>query len=388
MYRDPEISEDIRQSMVAWRRDIHANPETAFEEHRTANVVAQALTLMGLPVHRGLAVTGVVATLKNGEGPSIALRADLDALNMQELGAQAHASRCVGKMHACGHDGHTAMLLGAAAHLARHKPFRGTVHFVFQPGEENEGGGRVMVEEGLFDQFPADAVYGMHNFPQMPRGHFAIRTGTMTAFLDTFEITVTGKGSHGAMPETGIDSIVVASQLVNALQTIVSRRTGATESAVVSVTQIHGGDTWNVIPETTVLRGTVRTLDAAVQDRTEAAMRQVCEGVAQTHGAKVALKYMRGYPGVVNTPAETAAAVAAAASLVGEAQVHTDIPPAMGSEDFAFMLQKRPGAYIGIGAGEGANDPPVHNPYYDFNDNILPLGAAYWVALVRQQLPL
>ena len=388
MYRDPEISEDIRQSMVAWRRDIHANPETAFEEHRTANVVAQALMLMGLPVHRGLAVTGVVATLKNGEGPSIALRADLDALNMQELGSQAHASRCVGKMHACGHDGHTAMLLGAAAHLVRHKPFRGTVHFVFQPGEENEGGGRVMVDEGLFDQFPADAVYGMHNFPQMPRGHFAIRTGTMTAFLDTFEITVTGKGSHGAMPETGIDSIVVASQLVNALQTIVSRRTGATESAVVSVTQIHGGDTWNVIPETTVLRGTVRTLDPAVQDRTEAAMRQVCEGVAQTHGAKVALKYMRGYPGVVNTPAETAAAVAAAASLVGEAQVHTDIPPAMGSEDFAFMLQKRPGAYIGIGAGEGANDPPVHNPYYDFNDNILPLGAAYWVALVRQQLPL
>ncbi len=388
MYRDPEISEDIRQSMVAWRRDIHANPETAFEEHRTANVVAQALMLMGLPVHRGLAVTGVVATLKNGEGPSIALRADLDALNMQELGSQAHASRCVGKMHACGHDGHTAMLLGAAAHLARHKPFRGTVHFVFQPGEENEGGGRVMVDEGLFDQFPADAVFGMHNFPQMPRGHFAIRTGTMTAFLDTFEISVTGKGSHGAMPETGIDSIVVASQLVNALQTIVSRRTGATESAVVSVTQIHGGDTWNVIPETTVLRGTVRTLDPAVQDRTEAAMRQVCEGVAQTHGAKVALKYMRGYPGVVNTPAETAAAVAAAASLVGETQVHTDIPPAMGSEDFAFMLQKRPGAYIGIGAGEGANDPPVHNPYYDFNDNILPLGAAYWVALVRQQLPI
>jgi len=387
MYRDPEISEDIRQSMVAWRRDIHANPETAFEEHRTANVVAQALMLMGLPVHRGLAVTGVVATLKNGEGPSIALRADLDALNMQELGSQSHASKCVGKMHACGHDGHTAMLLGAAAHLARHKPFRGTVHFVFQPGEENEGGGRVMVDEGLFEQFPADAVYGMHNFPQMPRGHFAIRTGTMTAFLDTFEITVTGKGSHGAMPETGIDSIVVASQLVNALQTIVSRRTGATESAVVSVTQIHGGDTWNVIPETTVLRGTVRTLDPAVQDRTEAAMRQVCEGVARTHGAQVALKYMRGYPGVVNTPAETAAAVAAAASLVGEAQVHTDIPPAMGSEDFAFMLQKRPGAYIGIGAGEGRNDPPVHNPYYDFNDNILPLGAAYWVALVRQQLP-
>lgn len=387
MYRNPEIADDIRQSMVAWRRDIHANPETAFEEHRTANVVAQALALMGLPVHRGLAVTGVVATLRNGDGPSIALRADLDALNMQELGRQPHASRCNGKMHACGHDGHTAMLLGAAAHLARHKPFRGTVHFVFQPGEENEGGGRVMVEEGLFDQFPADAVYGMHNFPQLPRGHFAIRSGTMTAFLDTFEIVVTGKGSHGAMPETGIDSVVVAAQLINALQTIVSRRTAATQSAVVSVTQIHGGDTWNVIPEEVVLRGTVRTLDAAVQDRTEAAMRQICEGVARTHGATVSLKYMRGYPGVVNTPAETQAAIAAAASLVGEGQVHTDIAPAMGSEDFAFMLQKRPGAYIGIGAGEGADDPPVHNPYYDFNDNILPLGAANWVALVRQQLP-
>ena len=387
MYRDPEISEDIRQSMVAWRRDIHANPETAFEEHRTANVVANALQLMGLPVHRGLAVTGVVGTLKNGEGPSIALRADLDALNMQELGSQAHASKCVGKMHACGHDGHTAMLLGAAAHLSRHKPFRGTVHFVFQPGEENEGGGRVMVEEGLFDKFHADAVYGMHNFPQMPRGQFAIRVGTMTAFLDTFEITITGKGAHGAMPETGIDSVVVAAQLVNALQTIVSRRTGATDAAVVSVTQIHGGDTWNVIPETVVLRGTVRTLDAAIQDKTQAAMQQICDGVAATHGAKVALEYRRGYPGVVNTPAETDAAIAAAASLVDLEQVHTDIPPAMGSEDFAFMLQKRPGAYIGIGAGEGPNDPNVHNPYYDFNDNILPLGAAYWVALVKQQLP-
>jgi len=387
MYRDPEIAEDIRQNMLAWRRDIHANPETAFEEHRTANVVANALMLMDIPVHRGLAGTGVVGTLRHGEGPSIALRADLDALNMQELGSQAHASKCAGKMHACGHDGHTAMLLGAAAHLARHRPFRGTVHFVFQPAEENEGGGRVMVEQGLFEQFPADAVYGMHNFPQMPRGHFAIRTGVMTAFLDTFEIVITGKGSHGAMPETGIDSVVVAAQLVNALQTIVSRRTGATDSAVVSVTQIHGGDTWNVIPENVVLRGTVRTLDAGVQARTRAAMQQICEGVALTHGAKIVLDYRHGYPGVVNTPGETAAAVSAAASLVGEAQVHTDIQPAMGSEDFAFMLQKRPGAYIGIGAGEGDDDPPVHNPYYDFNDNILPLGAAYWVALVRQQLP-
>ncbi len=386
MYHDPEIAEDTRARMLAWRHDIHANPETAFEEHRTANVVANALMLMKIPVHRGLAGTGVVGTLKNGDGPSIALRADLDALNMTELGNRGHKSTCEGKMHGCGHDGHTAMLLGAAEHLARHRPFKGTVHFVFQPAEENEGGGRRMVDEGLFDQFPADAVYGMHNFPGMPRGHFGIRVGTMTAYLDTFEITITGKGCHGAMPETGIDPVVISAQLVNALQTIVSRRIGATDSAVVSVTQIHGGDTWNVVPETVVLRGTARALDAAIQDRVEAAMGQICAGMAQVHGAQVALKYMRGYPGVVNTAGETAAAVAAAASLVGDAQVHTDIPPAMGSEDFAFMLQKRPGAYIGIGAGEGPNDPPIHNPYYDFNDAILPLGAAYWVALVKRQL--
>jgi amidohydrolase/hippurate hydrolase len=386
MYLEPEIAEDTRQRMLAWRHDIHANPETAFEEHRTANVVANALMLMGIPVHRGLAGTGVVGTLKNGDGPSIALRADLDALNMTELGERAHKSTCVGKMHGCGHDGHTAMLLGAADHLARFKPFQGTVHFVFQPAEENEGGGRRMVDEGLFEQFPADAVYGMHNFPGMPRGQFGIRTGTMTAYLDTFEIVITGRGCHGAMPETGIDPVMISAQLVNALQTIVSRRVAATDSAVVSVTQIHGGDTWNVVPETVVLRGTARTLDAAIQDKLEAAMGQICAGMAQTHGAEVALKYMRGYPGVVNTAAETAAAAAAAASLVGEAQVHTDIKPAMGSEDFAFMLQKRPGAYIGIGAGEGPNDPPIHNPYYDFNDRILPLGAAYWVALVKQQL--
>lgn len=381
------IESDTCARMTDWRHDLHANPETAFEEHRTAQIVADALMEMQIAVDRGLGGTGVVGTLKNGEGPSIALRADMDALNMTELGASAHKSTREGKMHGCGHDGHTAMLLGAAVHLARHRPFRGTVHFVFQPAEENEGGGRKMVEEGLFDKFPADAVYGMHNIPQMPRGKFGIRTGIATAFLDTFEITVTGKGCHAAAPETGIDSVVIAANLVTTLQNIVSRRIGAIDAAVVTVTQIHGGDTWNVVPEQVVMRGTVRTLDAGIQERVEAAMKEVCAGVAHAHGATIDLQYMRGYPGVINTPDETNAAAAAASRLVGDEQVMTDIKPAMGSEDFAFMLQKRPGAYICIGAGETANDPPLHNPYYDFNDAILPLGAAYWVELVKQQLP-
>ncbi len=384
----PAIADDIRARMVAWRQDIHAHPETAFEEHRTAQVIAEALSGMDIPVHRGLAGTGVVGTLTNGPGPSIALRADIDALHIQELGSPAYKSQHSGKMHACGHDGHTAMLLGAAAHLARHKPFRGTVQLVFQPAEENEGGGRKMVEEGLFDKFPADAVYGMHNIPNIPRGKFAIKPGIMMSFFDVFEIVITGRGCHAATPEKGIDSIVISAQLVNALQGIVSRRIGAMDAAVLSVTQIHGGDTWNVVPESVVLRGTVRTLEAEIQDRMEAAMRQVCAGMAQIHGATIDLNYMRRYPGVINTETETEAAVAAAASLVGEALVQTDIKPAMGSEDFSFMLQKRPGAYICIGAGEGENDPPLHNPYYDFNDAILPLGAAYWVALVEQQLTL
>ncbi|MFO1135136.1 MAG: M20 aminoacylase family protein [Rhodoblastus sp.] len=387
MSRNFGIADDINSRMADWRRDFHMHPETAFEEHRTAQAVADALTAMGIPVHRGLGGTGVVGTLRNGDGPSIGLRADMDALDILELGDRPHKSTIPGKMHGCGHDGHTAMLLGAAAQLARTKPFRGAVHFIFQPAEENEGGGRRMVEDGLFDKFPVDAVYGMHNIPNIPRGRFALREGVSTAFLDTFEIVITGRGCHAAMPEKGIDPIVVSAGLVNSLQSIVSRRIGALESAVVSLTQIHGGDTWNVVPETVVLRGTVRTLSAAVQDQVEAEMGQICAGVAQTHGAKVDLTYSRRYPGVINTPAETTAAASAATRLVGADLVQTDIKPAMGSEDFSFMLQKRPGAYICIGAGEGPSDPPLHNPYYDFNDAILPLGAAYWIELVKQQLP-
>jgi amidohydrolase len=387
MSQNPGIADDICRSMVEWRHDFHAHPETAFEEHRTSQRVAEALEKMGLTAHRGIARTGVVASLKNGDGPSIALRADMDALDILELGDRPYKSTIPGKMHGCGHDGHTAMLLGAAAQLARDRPFRGTVNFIFQPAEENEGGGREMVEDGLFEKFPSDAVYGMHNIPNIPRGRFALREGVATAFLDTFEIVITGRGCHAAMPETGIDPILVSAGLINSLQSIVSRRIGALESAVVSLTQIHGGDTWNVVPETVTLRGTVRTLSAKVQAQVQEEMGQICAGVAQTHGATIALDYRRRYPGVINTPAETVAAASAAMRLVGKDLVQTDVKPAMGSEDFAYMLQERPGAYICLGAGEGPNNPPLHNPHYDFNDAIMPLGAGFWVELVKQQLP-
>ncbi|QRR34621.1 amidohydrolase [Hydrogenophaga sp. YM1] len=380
------IDDDIGARMLAWRHDFHAHPETAFEEHRTSAIVAQALRLMGLDVTVGLARTGVVATLSNGEGRTIGLRADMDALHLQELGARRYASRCAGKMHACGHDGHTAMLLGAAEYLARHRSFQGTVRFIFQPAEETEGGGREMVREGLFDRFPCDAVYGMHNFPTLARGRFALRSGTMSAALDTFEIGVTGKGCHAALPELGVDAIVASAQLVGALQALISRRIGASEAGVLSVTQIHGGDTWNVLPETVVLRGTVRSLGASVQQAIESGMRAVCEGVARTSGTQIGLDYRHGYPSVVNTEREAGLAASAAARLVGANNVDTAMVPTMGSEDFAFMLQRCRGAWITIGAGETGNDPPVHSPYYDFNDAILPLGAAYWVALVHAEL--
>ena len=383
MYLEPEIAEDTRQRMLAWRHDIHANPETAFEEHRTANVVANALMLMGIPVHRGLAGTGVVGTLTNGDGPSIALRADLDALNMTELGERAHKSTCVGKMHGCGHDGHTAMLLGAADHLARFKPFQGTVHFVFQPAEENEGGARLMVEEGILERYPVEAIYGMHNWPGLPAGQFAIRPGPMMAAFDIFEITVTGRGAHAAMPHLGIDPVVAAAQIVGGLQTIASRNIDPLQGAVVSVTQIHGGDTWNVIPDQVVLRGTTRSFDPAVRDALEPAIRRVAEGACAVLGASMEMRYERRYPPTVNSQAETELAADVAAGLVGADQVRRDLLPSMGAEDFACFLEKTPGAYIWIGNGAAIGQAMLHNPHYDFNDEILALGASYWARLAE-----
>ncbi len=379
---------DFHQEMTAWRHDIHSHPETAFEEVRTAEVVAKKLESWGIEVHRGLAKTGVIGTLRAGtSGRSIGLRADMDALDVHETNKFGHASTIAGKMHACGHDGHTCMLLGAAKYLAETRNFDGTIHFIFQPAEENEGGGRVMVEEGLFDKFRCDDVYGMHNIPGIPTGRFAIRSGPMMAAYDIFEIVVKGVGAHGAMPHQGIDPVVVGSHIVTALQSIVARNVDPMGTAVVSTTQIHAGDTWNVIPQECTLRGTVRTFKKEVQDMIEARIEKIARNVAAGFGAEVIKwRYERRYPATVNSDAETEKAARAAAALVGESNVNRNPTPAMGSEDFAWMLLARPGAYIWIGNGDGAGSCMVHNPGYDFNDEILPLGASYWVTLVEQQL--
>jgi hippurate hydrolase len=376
--------------MTAWRHEIHAHPETAFEEHRTAEFVARRLAEFGIEVHRGLAGTGVVGTLKGNGGGSraIGLRADMDALHIHEKNGFGHCSKHPGKMHACGHDGHTTMLLGAARYLAETRNFAGTVHFIFQPAEENEGGGRVMVEQGLFEKFPVEAVYGMHNMPGYDAGKICVRTGPMMAAYDIFEIAVRGRGAHGAMPHQGVDPVVTAAQIVTALQTIASRNVNPLDSVVVSVTQVHGGDTWNVIPDEVVLRGTTRSFQPEVQKSIEPSIRRIAEGVARAHGAEIAgFKYEMRYPPTVNTAAETEIAARAAAAVVGADNLVRDPVPVMGAEDFAFMLQARPGSYVWIGNGPTAGGCLLHNPHYDFNDEILPVGASYWATLVEQTLP-
>jgi len=382
---------DTVEELTAWRRDIHAHPETAFEEVRTSDIVARKLASFGIEVHRGLAKTGVVGVLKGAadNGRSIGLRADMDALDMLEKNDFDYRSTIDGKMHGYGHDGHTSMLLGAARYLADTRNFDGTVYFIFQPAEENEGGAGVMVEEGLFDQFPAEQVYGLHNSPGLPVGKVAMRAGPAMAAFDIFEIVITGKGCHGAMPHRGNDPIVIAAQVVTALQTIVSRAKNPLDSAVVSVTQIHAGDAWNVIPEDVVLRGTVRCFDYDLRDWIEGRIETLTKGICQAYGARATLRYEKRYPPVVNTPAETERAAAAAAAVVGAENVETDAAPNMASEDFAYMLQERPGCYIWMGNGGegGLGGCAVHNPHYDFNDNILALGASYWANLVEGILP-
>ncbi len=374
--------DQLKTEMTEWRRDIHQHPELAFEEVRTSAKVAELLESFGLEVHRGLAKTGVVGTLRAGDSErTLGLRADMDALPIREANELDYRSQNEGVMHACGHDGHTAMLLGAAKYLAESKSFDGTVHFIFQPAEEKDGGARVMIEEGLFEKFDCDRVFGMHNFPGLDVGKFALRSGPMLAAIDVFSYAVSSDGGHAAMPHTLVDTVVVSAEVIQAMQTIVSRNVDPLLNAVVSITQVHGGDADNVIPARVEHGGCVRTFLPAVQDLVERRMAEILDGITRAHGASYELDYRRYYPATVNAEAEVEMA-ANAAREVGR-EVDAAAAPIMGSEDFSFMLQQRPGAFIFLGNGASGQ---LHTPVYDFNDECLPLGARYWATLVETQL--
>ena len=381
------IAKSLIEDATLWRRDFHSAPELGFEELRTSERVAQLLESFGVEVHRGLGGTGVVGTLRTGDGPTIGIRADMDALPIQELGTHAHASGHKGCMHACGHDGHTAILLATARHLSETRNFKGTVQFVFQPAEENLGGAGRMIDDGLFDRFPMDAIFGLHNWPGAPAGHVVINPGPMMASLDTFEIILTGKGSHAAMPDKGADPIVAAAQLVLGLQTIVSRRLSPLDSAVVSITQFNAGEAINVIPETAVLRGTVRCLQTPVRDKVEKLIGEFVEQLPIAYGVTGKLAYKVGYPVTENNVDAAATIRRAAISAVGEANVQWGCNPSMASEDFAYMLNARPGAYIWLGVDGEKPSAALHNPYYDFNDQVIEAGVNVWTKLVEQELP-
>ena len=384
-------------SIAAVRRDIHAHPELCFEEVRTADVVAQKLTEWGIPIHRGMGKTGVVGIVKGRDGGAsgraIGLRADMDALPMQEFNTFAHASKHQGKMHACGHDGHVAMLLAAAQHFAKHRNFDGTVYLIFQPAEEGGGGARVMIEDGLFEQFPMEAVYGMHNWPGMPVGTFAVSPGPVMASTSEFKITLRGKGGHAALPHTGIDPVPIACGMVQTFQTIISRNKKPVDAGVISVTMIHAGEATNVVPDSVELQGTVRTFTVEVLDLIEKRMRQIAEHTCAAHDATCEFEFVRNYPPTINSPAEAEFARKVMAGIVGEERVLPQ-EPTMGAEDFAYMLQAKPGAYCFIANGDGAHREMghgggpcmLHNPSYDFNDDLIPLGATYWVKLAEEWL--
>jgi amidohydrolase len=390
---DPIIQ--FQSELQKIRHDIHAHPELCFEERRTADVVAEKLSEWGIPVLRGMATTGVVGIIRNGTGSrSIGLRADMDALPVQEINAFPHASRHAGKMHACGHDGHTAMLLGAARHLSRHRNFDGTVYLIFQPAEEGGGGARKMMEDGLFEQCPMDAVFGMHNWPGMAAGSFGVTAGPMMASSNEFEVVVTGRGAHAAQPHKGIDPIMVAVQIAQSWQTIITRNKSPLDPAALSITQIHSGSATNIVPDQATLIGTVRTFELAVLDLIESRMRIVAEHTAAAFDAKVDFTFTRNYPPLINHEKETLFAAAVLRSIVGPDKVDTQVEPTMGAEDFAFMLQQKPGCYVFIGNGEGDHRSHghgmgpcnLHNPSYDFNDALLPVGATYWVRLAESFL--
>jgi hippurate hydrolase len=389
--------EEIERShgeLTAIRRDIHAHPELAFEETRTSSLVAEKLRGWGIEVHTGLGKTGVVGVLRGrAGGKTIGLRADMDALPMPEHNRFAHKSTTAGRMHGCGHDGHTTMLLGAAQYLAAHRDFDGTVVFIFQPAEENgNAGARAMMRDGLFDKFPCDAVFGIHNMPGMPANQFGIRPGPTMASSNRFTITVKGVGGHAAQPHKAVDTIVIASEMVGVLQTVVSRSKNPLDTAVLTITQIHAGDSFNVIPSETVIRGTVRTYTTEVLDLMENTIRRIATTLPQVYGGTGELDFVRAYPPLVNWEKESEFAAQVAEETFGKENVDRGIPPFMGAEDFSFFLEKVPGCYIFLGNGEGDHrletyhgmgPCTLHNPNYDFNDALLPVGATYWAKLVQ-----
>ncbi|WP_406856030.1 M20 aminoacylase family protein [Alsobacter sp. KACC 23698] len=377
----------LSDEIAAWRQDFHTHPELDYDVHRTAGIVAEKLKEFGCDeVVTGVGRTGVVGVIK-GRLPGdkvIAMRADMDALPIQEETGKPYASQTPGKMHACGHDGHTSMLLGAARYLAETRNFAGTAVVIFQPAEEGGGGGRAMVEDGVMDRFGVTEVYGMHNMPGLPVGAFALRPGPLMAAADRFTLEIAGRGAHAAHPHASIDTVMVATQIITAFQTIVSRNVDPLEAAVVSVTYVRAGDAFNVLPQSATLKGTVRTLNPKVQDLVEARMHEIATGVAALHGAVATLQYDRGYPCTVNHEAQTAFAADVAAQVVGDDRVNAAVQPTMGAEDFSYMLLARPGAFIFTGNGDTAG---LHNPGYDFDDKAIPVGVSYWARLVETAMP-
>ena len=377
----------LHADMTGWRRDIHAHPELGFQETRTAGRVAALLEAAGITVTRGIGRTGLVGTLKVGSSPrTIGLRADMDALPIAEANTFGHRSTNPGLMHACGHDGHTAMLLGAAVQLARTKRFDGTVHFIFQPAEEGLGGAKAMIDDGLFQRFPCDAIFGMHNRPKLALGRFAVKSGPMMAGGGFFDIRVTGRGAHGARPESGIDAALVAAQIAVSIQSIVSRNIAPVDAAVVSVTQIHAGDAYNVIPQTATLGGTIRAFSRSTLDALAAHLQRVAEGTAAAYGARAEVDVRINFAPTINDPEQAEFAAAICTELVGADNVVRNPPLIMASEDFSFMLEQVPGCYLNIGNGLEEGGCEVHNPAYDFNDQALPLGAAFFVRAVETKL--
>jgi amidohydrolase len=394
MKNDPlEMLRLFQADLVHIRRDIHANPELAFEETRTSQIVADKLAEWGIEVHRGLARTGLVGVIKgkrSGSGRTIGLRADMDCLPMHETGDVPHKSRNAGRMHACGHDGHTTMLLGAARYLAQTRNFDGTAHLIFQPAEEGGGGANVMLREGLFDRFPCETVYALHNWPGLAAGKMAVRPGPVLAATDEMRITIRGRGGHGAMPHLTADPVVAAAQVITALQTIASRNANPLDAIVVSVCSMETSQlgTFNVIPGHVLLVGTVRTFKPQMRDLAERRVREIAGSIAQALGTSAEVEYRRGYPATVNSEREAVFAAKVGERVFGAENVITDAEPTMGGEDFSFMLQARPGAYVFLGQGGGPSGCFLHNPGYDFNDEVIPLGAGYLAALVEESLPL